>query len=87
MSSHGLPCQQARVYCCSDTLSFSLKGKLAACGRFLFSICICDLLQEQVICLVIMRRTQVGSQSTKPNISLMKLKIGSSTRPDASRVK
>ena len=38
MSSHGMPYEQAHVYCCSDTLSFPLNGKVAARGRFLFII-------------------------------------------------
>ena len=38
MSSRGMPYEQAHVYCCSDTLSFPLKGKVAARGRFLFII-------------------------------------------------
>lgn len=41
-----MPYEQAHVYCCSDTLSFPLKGKVAARGRCLFIIW--DLLDEQV---------------------------------------
>ena len=85
MPANGMPYEEGQVYLGNDILKYPLQGKVAASFRFMFIAW--DLLQEQVSCLVIIRRLQVRSKSTKPGISLMKLKIGSSTRPDASRVK